>query len=265
MILNFMMTNVLKLWRLILQAIFITYILGCLWYLLSNKLNPEGTERTFVKEFGLDTMDSLYDRFITSCYFILTTLAVIGYGDLYAISNLEKIIGMIIMLGGVAFFSYIMGSFISIITRFESISGGKNDSPDLHNWMTLLTRFIDNKPLPRTLINEIDTHFQHYWASNRLGYVSKDNEFLNALPRSIKKSVIVHYIFDDVFYKFRSFFNTIKNENSKFLYDIAFGLKPRVFKPGETSHGVMSSSSTSTQEMVIYDEEDEVPEMYFIK
>mmetsp|Transcript_32179 Transcript_32179/g.23765 ORF Transcript_32179/g.23765 Transcript_32179/m.23765 type:complete len:187 (+) Transcript_32179:385-945(+) len=186
-------------------------------------------------------MDSLYDKFITSCYFILTTLAVIGYGDLYPISNLEKIVGMLIMFGGVAFFSYIMGSFIEIIAKFESISGRNNDSPDLHNWMTLLTRFIDNKPLPKALINEIDTHFQHYWGTDRLGYVSKDNEYLNALPRSIKKSIIVHYLFDDVFYKFRSFFNTIKNENSKFLYDTAFGLKPRIFRHGETSHNPFGS------------------------
>lgn len=143
---------------------------------------------------------------------------------------------MIIMLGGVAFFTYIMGSFIQIIAKFDSISGKEDDSPNLHNWMTLLTRFIDNKPLPRSLINEIDTHFQHYWNSDRLEYVGNKNEFLNALPKSIKKSIMVHYLFDDVFYKFRSFFNTIKNENTKFLYDISFGLKPRIFKP-DTSNG----------------------------
>ena len=68
-------------------------------------------------------MPSVYDQFITCSYFILTTLAVIGYGDLVAVSNLEKIVDMVIMLGGVAFFSYIMGSFIAIITRFESLSG----------------------------------------------------------------------------------------------------------------------------------------------
>lgn len=104
-------------------------------------------------------MATYYEKFITSGYFILTTLSVIGYGDLYPASNLEKIVDMVIMLGGVAFFTYIMGSFISIITMLDNISGTKNDSPDLHNWMTLLTRFIDNKPLPRNLINEIDTHF----------------------------------------------------------------------------------------------------------
>jgi hypothetical protein len=67
---------------------------------------------------------------------------------------------------------------------------------------------------------------------------------------------MVHYLFDDVFYKFRSFFNTIKYENTKFLFDISFGLKPRIFKP---------DVSSDEKEIVIYDEEDEVPEMYFIK
>lgn len=170
---------------------------------------------------------------------------------------------MIIMLGGVAFFTYIMGSFIGIITKFDNMSGTKNESPDLHNWMTLLTRFIDNKPLPRNLINEIDAHFSHYWSSNRLSCVSKHNEYLNALPRSIKKSLMVHYLFDDVFYKFRSFFNTIKNENSKFLYDISFGLKPRIFKPGDSTTSIRNEGND--QDIVIYDEEDEVPEMYLIK
>ena len=40
-------------------------------------------------------------------------------------------------------------------------------------------------------------------------------------------------------------------EGTKFLYDIAFGIKPRHFSAGE-------------EENVIYDEEDEVLEMYFI-
>jgi hypothetical protein len=143
----------------VLKAIFITYFLGCLWFLISNRLNPKETELTFVTKFGLDEMPRIYDRFITSCYFVLTTLAIIGYGDYYAVTNLEMIIDMVIMLGGVAFFTYIMGSFIYIVGKFDSISGKEDDSPNLHNWMTLLTRFIDNKPLPRSLINEIDTHF----------------------------------------------------------------------------------------------------------
>ena len=54
-----------------------------------------------------------------------------------------------------------------------------------------------------------------------------------------------------MFYNFRFFFNPQKNKESKFLYDVAFGLKPRHFSEKE-------------DENVIYDEEEEVLEMYFI-
>ena len=40
-------------------------------------------------------------------YFITTTLATVGLGDLKPISNLERLIGSILMLGGVAVFSII--------------------------------------------------------------------------------------------------------------------------------------------------------------
>ena len=61
----------------------------------------------------------------------------------------------------------------------------------------------------------------------------------------------MHYLFDDVFYNFRFFFNPQKYKDTKFLYDVAFGLKPRQFMEQEDG-------------FVIYDEEEEVIEMYFV-
>ena len=63
---------------------------------------------------------------------------------------------------------------------------------------------------------------------------------------------MIHYLFDDIFHNFRFFFNTQKYKDSKFLYDISFGLKPRRFEAND-------------DEKLIYDEEDEVSEMYFIQ
>jgi hypothetical protein len=82
--------------------------------------------------------------------------------------------------------------------------------------------------------------------------MEKDNNFIDQLPKSISTGIIVHYLFDDVFYNFRFFFNPQKNKDSKFLRDIAFGLKPRAFSDNEN------------EDSVIYDEEAEVLEMYFI-
>ena len=59
---------------------------------------------------------------------------------------------------------------------------------------------------------------------------------------------MINYLFQDIFYKFRQFFKTFENRESEFLYDISFGFMPRKFDENE----------------IVYDEEDEVTEIYFI-
>ena len=63
----------------------------------------------------MDKMEST-EKLVISCYFALTTLSTVGYGDYHPVSNVERILAVLIMLGGVAFFSYIMGNFIEIVT-----------------------------------------------------------------------------------------------------------------------------------------------------
>jgi voltage-gated potassium channel Kch len=60
---------------------------------------------------------------IRSCYFTLTTLSTVGYGDYTPITDSEMISAVVLMLCGVAFFSYIMGSFIEIISSYQSKIG----------------------------------------------------------------------------------------------------------------------------------------------
>lgn len=141
-----------------------------------------------------------------------------------------------------------MGNFIDIISNYDEKKGTVDKSTDLNNWLTLLRRFTNHKPLPAPLVNKIESHFMFFWSNNRLANISRDDSFMAALPRSIKRAIMTSYLFQDIFFKFRQFFNTFENRDSKFLYDIAFGFMPRKFEEGE----------------IIYDEEDEVPEIYFI-
>lgn len=48
---------------------------------------------------------------------------------------MEKITVVVIMLSGVAFFSYIMGNFIEIISNQEQKMGYVDKSPELDRWM----------------------------------------------------------------------------------------------------------------------------------
>ena len=142
-----------KIFRLIIIAIIITYFVGCFWYLISSSLNSDdNSDISFVGAY-FDDKTPMYDRLIICCYFALTTLSTVGYGDLTPQTQVEMIFGIFVMLCGVAFFSYIMGSFIEIISNYDKKMGTVDKGTELHNWMTLLTRFTNNKPLPKSLIN----------------------------------------------------------------------------------------------------------------
>ena len=107
-----------KLIRLIIIAVIITYFLGWFWYFVSDTYNDSNSSRTFVKVFGLDNKNNKR-KLIVSWYYTLTTLSTVGYEDYYPISNMERCLAWIIMLLGVAFFSYIMGNFIEIVTNYN--------------------------------------------------------------------------------------------------------------------------------------------------
>ena len=118
-----------------------------------------------------------------------------------------------------------------------------------------LTRFTDrNKPLGTPLINQIDRHFSFFWANDRLSSIQKDDEYLNQCPELIQKHIIIHYLFDDIISRYRYFFNTVENQDSFFLFDVCFGLKPVKFKFDEKD-----------DDSLILDEENEVSDMYFIQ
>jgi hypothetical protein len=71
---------------LALEGLIITYFLGCTWWIISDRGN--NTDITFINNFELASETSLR-KLVISCYFSLTTLSTVGYGDYYPISNLE--------------------------------------------------------------------------------------------------------------------------------------------------------------------------------
>lgn len=117
-----MIKNVYQVFRLILLTVITTYFTGCMFYFISSMQNDDTMLnfdiRTFITENSLENEAFTY-QLITSCYFSITTLSTVGYGELYPISKIEKVLGMVVMLLGVGFFSYIMGSFIDIISNMS--------------------------------------------------------------------------------------------------------------------------------------------------
>ncbi len=56
---------------------------------------------------------------------------------------------------------------------------------DLHNWLTLLTRYTNNKPLSKNLTSQIEKHFTYYWNNDRLASITHNSTYLGMLPNSL--------------------------------------------------------------------------------
>lgn len=143
-------------------AAILTYFLACAWYFISDSFNGDESD-TFIKNF-LDPFGyTNWERLVVCCYFVLTTLSTVGYGDLTPQSDVERVFSLFLMLIGAGFFSIVLSSFIDIITNFDKKMGVIDKALDLHNWLLQLSSFTNGKPLPRHLLHRIEDHFEYFW------------------------------------------------------------------------------------------------------
>ena len=73
----------------------------------------------------------------------------------------------IVMLIGVGFFSYIMGSGIEIMTSYKEKMGQPDLSAELDFWLLTLQRF-QKRPLSFSLQIQISENMLYIWKNDRL-------------------------------------------------------------------------------------------------
>ena len=172
-----------------------------------------------------------------SLYFALTMLSTVGYGDLFPMSNLERIIGVLCMMIGVATFSLVMGQFTQIHEEFQTQMADPDNYEQLQTWLLLSQRFRNKQPLPTSLYDAIDSDYCFFLQYDRNKYFNDPaNSQVIDIPEQIKETISVDYLFADVIRKFARFFESTyfpgsTTPNKKLLTLLTKGLLPRRFQP----------------------------------
>lgn len=138
--------NIYKLLRLLIMLTLFTYFLGCFWYLISSAQDADD-EDTWFTVFNLEQY-TITNRLVASCYYAITMLSTVGYGDMYPISNLEKLVAVFCMMVGVAVFSVIMEQFSVAQEEYEVQMIDPDNREVLENWLLCLPRFTMKLKFP---------------------------------------------------------------------------------------------------------------------
>lgn len=120
--------------------------------------------------------------YVAAIYWSFTTMSTVGYGDITAETNLERILATVWMLFGVCFFSFTIGSLSSIMARMDSKEVVLNEK------LAIIEEFSKEAKLDKDLKTRLRYALQYSTEKTGFSWADKQNIF-NELPKALRYEV----------------------------------------------------------------------------
>eukprot|EP01017_Pseudomicrothorax_dubius_P040668 TRINITY_DN639_c0_g1_i1.p1 TRINITY_DN639_c0_g1~~TRINITY_DN639_c0_g1_i1.p1 ORF type:complete len:723 (-),score=156.32 TRINITY_DN639_c0_g1_i1:1838-4006(-) len=212
--------------------IFIAQIIACIWYYLGNQTGilegeivTDGWINNVLAKVTQDT--DLSTKYITSIYWVFTTLSTVGYGDFYPFTTNEYLFTMSIEFLGVFLFAYAMGNINNLVQKLDDdhIEIIENEQEQLDQWIMKIDNSNPTRKLQPELIDRVKEFFMVYWQKDHTT-IQDEYPFLSQLPIQTKHKLVYH-LFGDFAKQFKIFFDGLEEA---FKIEILVNLYPRKFE-----------------------------------
>ena len=147
------MTHTLKILELIILILNITYFLGITFMIvaelnmtIAHLLDEDTDHEFFISYFGIHQFDKVH-KTILMIYYTFTSLTTIGLGDLYPKSDVERIFCSIMLIFGVAIFSYFMSILIEVLEKSKASAASLDKLEMLSRFFGLIKHFNKGKTI----------------------------------------------------------------------------------------------------------------------
>ncbi|OMO70282.1 hypothetical protein CCACVL1_19022 [Corchorus capsularis] len=170
--------------KLISVTLFAVHCAGCFNYLIADRY-PDPS-RTWIGAVYPDFKGySLWDRYITSIYWSITTLTTTGYGDLHAQNPREMLFFIFYMLFNLGLTAYLIGNMTNLVVHWTSRTRNFRDT------VRAASEFATRNQLPPRIQDQMLSHICLRFKTEGL----KQQETLNSLPKAIRASIAQHLFF----------------------------------------------------------------------
>lgn len=171
--------SVMKLLTSSLSILLCVHIMACFWF-YSSKIegfNPD----TWVSRTGLDQSE-VGNLYIVSLYWTVTTLCTVGYGDIHAQTNLEKILSICWMVFSVYFLSFVIGSLSSMLATMDTKENA------LVSKLAIIDEFAKEAKLSKQLRSRL--RYALRYSTEKAGFSWSDKQSIfNELPKHLRYEV----------------------------------------------------------------------------
>ncbi|OMJ83984.1 hypothetical protein SteCoe_14969 [Stentor coeruleus] len=190
------------------------HIISCLWF---YEFDPD----TWISRQGM--IDSeLFDLYLTSIYWALTTLGTFGYGDITPKTTGELLLAMLWMVVAIYFLSFAISSLSSLISSNEE---GKRKILDKR--LALIDNYAEENRITRKVKQKMQKYVKETFDKDEYSF-SETIELLNyfSIPLRIEIAQNLHH--NAVF-----IFDLFQNAEERFVYTIIPLLRTEYYISGD--------------------------------
>ena len=180
-----------------------------------------GGDARFVNRGSSCTMDQAAagEQYTAALYWSVMTLTTIGYGDVVAKTQGERVLVIVCMIIGAGVYAYIVGAVCGIVASMDEVT------TQYHQRMDNLNAFMEESSLPHELRLKLRGFFQHTRSLLRHDYY---RQIIMAMSPELRGSVTVYL--NAAWIQKVPFFNTPDTaETSQFITDVSVRLEPAVY------------------------------------
>ena len=132
---------VFKIVRITIFVILSSYFLGIIFFMIceSNMIDEhlDGADDYFIREFKILNKTPKEIAILTT-YYLFTTMSTVGFGDLYPISDKERIFLIFLLFSGVLLFAQIQGHYHQTYEEIGNFFQDFDDCDELERFFDLI-------------------------------------------------------------------------------------------------------------------------------
>jgi hypothetical protein len=189
--------------------------IACAWFLVPYL---EGfPENCWVVQQGIEHANPI-TQYIRALYWVIQTMATVGYGDITPHRDFEYVFSIMIMLIGASTYAFIIGNIASLASNLDSARAS------FFNRIEAISQYLHSRQVPPQLNEKVRNYYEYLWAHHR---GVKEEALFEDLPPSFRLSLLL-YLTKDLLEKVPLF----KYCSPVLRNVLLMALKPQTYAPG---------------------------------